>query len=145
MLAEGEYLPLAWLFFSKGCGYDLILLLIQQGYDEQIQQQACQVVTTEASTNHRIPTLESHYSHLERTLLLPVVIHPKAFQQPHENLQLDSSVWEIITGCAAGCCCLTRVRERWDEDGKGVRCSPSFSPRETEQSRYAIMALLEIN
>lgn len=43
---------------------------------------------------------------------------PKAFQQPHENLQLDSSVCEIITGYAAGCCCLIQARERWDGDRK---------------------------
>lgn len=80
-LAKGEKAPSAWWAFSKGSECDLNLLIIQQGYDEHIQQQdiTCQVVTTDTSTNQRIPTLESHYSHLKRTLLLPAVIHPKLF------------------------------------------------------------------
>lgn len=75
------------------------------------------------------------------TLLLTAVIHPNLFDSRIKNLQLDSSVWEIITGCAAGCAALPKS-ERNGIEVERIRCSP-LSPKRRGEKFQQIMAVLK--
>lgn len=66
----------------------------------------------------------------------------KAFQQPHENLQLDSSVWEIITGCSR--LLLPHQSQRESEMGWRLKCRCLHSVLQSAASQIHWVGILNL-